>query len=287
MDAMDRIVREIERFPTLPDVATASLLELEREDCDFEEIASLISLDPVLAARVMKIANSAFFGAAKRADTVVKAICRLGINELRNCLVTVAVMDAIPELPAPHSAKTFWTLSLASALVAQKLAEKIDYLYPERAYTASLVHLIGDAVLMLRFTDRYRKAIDVARADAIPLGAAVAEQFGCDQAQVSARVLREWVFPEPIVRAVQRQALPRHAGDEAFLASLILASDGLCRDRGLGLKDPAYLRRSWVPELADGFLAAARGCGGSDLEAYLESLTPEIDELIDFALTVF
>jgi HD-like signal output (HDOD) protein len=287
MDAIDRIVKEIDRFPTLPDVATASLLELEREECDFDEIASLISLDPVLAARVMKIANSAFFGAAKRADTVVKAICRLGINELRNCLVTVAVMDAIPELPPPHSAKTFWTLSLASALVAQRLAEKLGYLYPDRAYTASLVHLIGDAVLMLRFTGRYRQAIETARVDGIPLGAAVTEQFGCDQAMVSARVLGEWAFPEPIVRAVQRQSLPRHAGDEAFLASLILASDGLCRDRGLGLKDPAYRPRGWVLSLADGFLDVARQHGGPDLGAFLDAFHPELDELIDFALTVF
>jgi HD-like signal output (HDOD) protein len=287
MDPIDRLVLEIERLPTLPDVSTASLLELEREDCDFDEIASLISLDAVLAARVLKLANSAFFGAQKRTDTVSAAISRLGINEVRNCLITVAVLHAIPELPPPHNTKVFWTLSLASALMAQHLAAQIQYTMPDRAYTASLVHLIGEAVLAVQFTDRFRQAIHVGRTDSIPFVSALAEEFGCDHPTVTARVLREWNFPEPLIRAVRRQFSPSQAGDQVLLASLILASDGLCRDRGLGLEEPAYRARSWLQRMPESFFSALHSITRSSVGEYLDGLTEKVDEVIDFALTIY
>jgi HD-like signal output (HDOD) protein len=236
---------------------------------------------------VLKLANSAFFGAQKRAETVVGAISRLGIHEVRNCLITVAVMDAVPDLPQPHNTKQFWTLSLASALVGQHIATQLRCADPERAYTACLVHLIGEAVLAVQFTERFRKAILTARKDGMPLTSALAEEFGCDHAAVAARVLKRWEFPDALIRAVQRHLSPAQAGDEVVLSSLVLASDGLCRDRGLGLEDPAYRGRGWLPRLPHPFFSAIQTGSGLAVAAYLDSLTEKLDELIDFARTIY
>jgi HD-like signal output (HDOD) protein len=289
MDPIDRLVQQIDRFPTLPHVATASLAELEREECDFHEIARLISLDAVLAGRVLRLANSAYFGTGRPTESIKTAIIRLGVNEVRNCLLTVAVMNAIPVLPKPHDAKLFWTLSLASGLVAQRIAIEIDGSpqLGERAYAGGLVHLVGEAVLALQFTERYCKAIDVARGDAIPFDSALAEEFGCDYATVSARVLREWSFPEPLIRAVHRHFAPEHADDQAVLASLILAGDGLCRDLGLGLEDPGTTPRAWIPRLAVSFIGQVERKAQAPIAEYFDGLTDTVKECIDFAVTVF
>src|SRR5262245_26663867 len=107
MDNVDRLLRDMECLPTLPTVATAALAELDRADCDIAEVASLVSLDPVIAARILRLSNSAFFGMEQKAETVEAAIARLGTRECRGLIVTVALMDSFPSLPAPQNAKVF------------------------------------------------------------------------------------------------------------------------------------------------------------------------------------
>jgi len=283
----DRLVREIERFPTLPNVATRALEELERAECDFDEVASLISLDPVLAGRVLRLANSAYFGAVQRAAGVNAALCRLGIRECRALILTVALMDALPELPAPHNAKVFWTLSLASALVAQRMAQDIGYEPPERAYLAGLVHLLGEALLAIQFTDRFIASIEVGKRDGLPLAVSLAEEFGCDHAGLSAHILERWSFPADVVEAVRCQFVPEACRNAKLLACLIVASDGICRDFGLGLEDATYGRRSWLSKLPSAFGAEIRAVHREGVEAYFDSLSESVHEAIDFATTVF
>jgi len=285
--SVDRLVREIERFPTLPSVAMEALEELERSECDFEEVASLISLDPVLAGRVLRMANSAYFGAVHKAEDVDSALCRLGIRECRALILTVALMNAVPELPTPMSAKVFWTLSLASALVAQKLAQDLRYEPPERAYLSGLVHLLGEAVLAIQFTDRFRKAIEVSLQDSLPLVVCLTEEFGCDHAALTSHILERWYFPAEVIQAVRYQFTPNYAPEASLLPSLVVASDGICRDFGLGLEDSHYTRRGWVAKLPPAFSQALRSAGHYDLERYLVSLDNDVQEAIDFAVTVF
>ena len=284
---LERLVREVERFPTLPDVATRALEELERAECDFEEVASLVSLDPVLAGRVLRMANSAYFGAVHKAESVEAGLARMGIRECRALILTVALMDAMPELPAPHNAKVFWTLSLASALVSQQIAVDLEYEPPERAYLAGLVHLLGEAVLAIQFTDRFRRAIEVARRDALPLSVSLTEEFGCDHAGLSAHILTRWSFPQEVIDAVRFQFTPSQSRSSDLLCSLVVAGDGQCRDFGLGLDDPTYVARSWARKLTPGFFEALGSSRAQAIEDYLDGLTPSTQEAIDFATTIF
>ena len=284
---LDRLVREVERFPTLPDVATLALEELERAECDFEEVASLISLDPILAGRILRMANSAYFGAVHKAESVEAALARMGIRECRALILTVALMDAVPELPAPHNAKLFWTLSLSSALVSQHIAGQIGYAPPERAYLAGLVHLLGEAVLAIQFTDRFRLAIEVARRDALPLSVSVTEEFGCDHAGLGAHILRRWSFPDEVIGAVQFQFTPRHCREAAMLSALVVAGDGLCRDLGVRLEDPTYEERAWTALLPESFERALRKATRKGLAECLGEWEAPVQEAIDFATTIF
>ena len=287
MNNLDLLVREVDNFPTLPNVATQALEELEREDCDFDEVASLISLDPVLAGRVVRLSNSAFFGAAQRAETVEAAICRLGIVECRNLILTVALMTAIPDLPEPHNAKVFWTASLASALIAEKIAADIGYSPCERAYLAGLVHLIGEAVLAIQFTERFRRAISTSRADQIPFVPSLTEEFGYDHAAVSARILEHWSFRSEVIEAVRNQFSPSQARTDKLLPCLVVMADGVCRDEGLGLEDPTHAARAWTATLPELAASALRAAGHAEIGEYLDSIEEQIKEAIDFASTVF
>jgi len=285
--SIDLLVREIERFPTLPNVATRALEELERVECDFEEVASLVALDPVLASRLLRMANSAFFGAVQKAESIEAALCRMGIRECRALILTVALMDSIPDLPSPLSAKRFWTLSLASALVSQHVSEDIGYPKPERAYLAGLVHLLGEAVLAIQFTERFRSACEVSRRDDLSLVVALTEEFGCDHASLTAYILKRWGFPEEVTQAVHHQFTPSGARSEGLLASLVAAGDGICRDFDLGVEEPSHQRRAWTSKLDPSFRSALRSAKLGDLETYLDGLDEPVQAAIDFAVTIF
>jgi HD-like signal output (HDOD) protein len=287
VDNLSRLVRQIDGFPTLPNVITDALEELERPECDFEEVASLVSLDPVLAARVLRLANSAFFGAVQKAETVEAAICRLGIKECRAMLLTVGLMTAIPELPPPHNAKIFWTSSLASALVAHQLARDLAHPTADRAYLAGLLHLLGEGLLAIKLTERFRLAIDVAHRDGLPLVLSLTEEFGCDFAALGAEILQRWAFPDDLIDAVKYQLTPQESRRDPLLAAIVAASDGICRDHGLGLLERQHTGRSWMQAMPDAFHRAVTAAGYAGLEPLLEHLEPHVQEAIDFAVTVF
>jgi len=287
MDNVDRLLRDMECLPTLPTVATAALAELDRADCDAGEVASLVSLDPVIAARILRLSNSAFFGMEQKAETVEAAIARLGTRECRGLIVTVALMDSFPTLPAPHNAKVFWTLSLAAALMAQKLAVDVGYAQPERAYLAGLVHRLGEAVLAIQFTPRFSSAIATSERDGLPLVVSLTEEFGCDHAALTARILQHWAFAEPIVDAVRSQLSPGSARCDVMLAGIVAAAEGICRDRGLGLCEPGRTARDWLSKLPQELDAVVRRTGFGSIPVYLDSLSNAAEEAIDFARTVF
>lgn len=286
MDAIDAIVQQVDQFPTLPDVALRAMRQLDSEDATLDEITDTISLDQRLAGRIMKLANSPAFGATRPAESLKPAIFRLGMREVRVAVLTVAVMDAIPSLPPPHDLRTFWTLALASAMVARSLADDLGYENPEEAYLAALVHLIGEVFLALQFTQRYEEAIATSRADDLPFECAVVEKFGCDHAAVGARVLLEWNFPPAIIEAVRCQFRPERAETHGLLASLVFASDRMCRDLGLGSDAPKEVG-AWLKSIPAVLQTRLESSRYPDFEHYMSQMRERLDQIEEFARAIF
>ena len=112
MTGLEQLTQNLDRFPTIPQVALKVIRELEAPDCDLEQVAEMITLDAVLAARVIKLANSPIFGAEVPARSAKQAVVRLGTKETRNTIQAVAVMNTLPELPEPLNVIHFWSLGL-------------------------------------------------------------------------------------------------------------------------------------------------------------------------------
>jgi HD-like signal output (HDOD) protein len=287
MQSLDDLTREIDALPTLPEIVTKARTRLEQPDCCFDDVVALLELDPVVAARIVKLASSPAFAGAQRAETLAVAIRRLGIRECHALLLTVGLMTTLPTLPPPHDARVFWTLSLASALVGRLLARELAHGSADRAYLAGLVHLLGEALLAIQFTDRFRTAIDVSRRDRLPLVLSLTEEFGCDHAAVAAVMLRHWDLPADVIDAVQHQLSPQCSRRDPLLAAIVTAGDGACRDCGLGLEDPHYESRSWLRRLPPCFFEAVEAAGHASADALLAELEEPIKEAVRFAHTVF
>jgi len=141
-------------LPTFPDVAMRVREALDDENCTNDRLAKVIGADPVLAAQVMRVANSAAYarGGEPVADLRI-ATSRLGQDTLRNTAIAfamhqIASAEAMPAIKAPLGA--VWRHSVYVAAIAHCLAKRLTRLNPEEAMLAGLVHDIGKLYILMR-----------------------------------------------------------------------------------------------------------------------------------------
>jgi HD-like signal output (HDOD) protein len=287
MRAVDRIVDQLDAFPTLPDVAVEVLSRIDAPDVTLEEIADKLSLDQSLAARIIKLANSALFAASRPAESLRPAVFRLGTREVKLVVTAVAIMDALPPGLSADTVRAFWVQSLAAALVGRKLAADIGYPDPDEAYLAGLVHRIGEVLLAVQLPDRFNRALDEAKAIGLPRYVALTGEFGCDHAEIGAHLLSVWNFPIPILEAVRYQFTPARAGGGGLLAAIVCCADHIALDLGLGLPDPTYTPGAWIEKLPPLLTERLERCRGIDLRDYIEHARESLDGVAEFAPSIF
>jgi HD-like signal output (HDOD) protein len=287
MDPATQLVEQVEQLPTLPDVALKVNEELEKEDFSLTKVSEMIALDAALSGPIMQLANSVMFGATSPVANLNTAIVRLGTREVKNLVMTVSIMKSLPKLPSPYTLRSFWSLGLASAITARRIAADLRYGDPEEAYLAALVHLMGEALLAFGHSDRFLQAIHTAQEDGIPMDAALEEEFGCGHPDVCAHLLEIWNFPEPILAAARHQLMPSEAGDAETLATIVFAADRICRDLALGVQDSLHHPDPWIGDIPAGFVERIREVGFPDLTFYLIELQNDLEQIEDFTTSIF
>lgn len=221
-------------LPPLPAVAQR-LLELINQDAPFEDIATVLATDPAMAARVLRVANSAALRGASPISSLTEAFLRLGTMQLRQLILGLVFVHHFPRRGA-FDYVAFWRHSLHVALAAQQL----EYnalglkLVGTEVYTAGLLHDIGIAYLNLTATTRYKEVIVEARASEEPLAAVEQRLLGVDHHEAAAYLLAEWRFPPSIVAVCQHHSAPDKARENLRdLVRLVNVADRLVWGQGI------------------------------------------------------
>jgi len=228
-------IKSLDSISTAPAIM-APLLEMMRlptEKVRIEKVVELISYDGSIAAQCLRLANSPLFG-RRQTETVRAAVMALGIERVRSLLFGLCVNRFIPKEKWVIEPDAFWRHSLGCALVTQRMAQKIGYPEPEKAYLAGLLHDIGFLVNSVLYTDRFRECLRLAAERHVPLDT-VEEQVLCFTHCDSGRMLcQHWGLSRELGDAAgchHHVSLLRDAGP---LACLVHLSDLLCRVRYLG-----------------------------------------------------
>jgi HD-like signal output (HDOD) protein len=270
MDPLESLLSQVEALPTLPDVHLRIVEQIDDPRCNLRKIAEQIELDPVLTSRILGMANSALFGAGARTASVATAIQRLGTRDTRTLVMTAAVLDVFDAKRSRINLREFWTLGLASAICGRNLASEIGGVDPDHAYLAGLVHCMGEAMLGIYFPDRFYEAMVEARNQRVALVEAVWTEFGFTHPALCKEVLRRWNFPASVVEAVEYQLDPGEAPTAKLLASIVFASDRMCREMGLGTSEPGQPERNWLEEIPHDLLHQLQAKGYPSFHAYIE-----------------
>jgi putative nucleotidyltransferase with HDIG domain len=189
----------VAQLPPLPEVLLATVATLDRGNARLGDVAELLQRDQALTARVLRLANSAFYGVPGRVASVHDAISLIGLRSLRSLVATAALTQQVP-LPRDSSFETgvFWRHTVAVAFAARFLAAA-HALDEEMAYTAGLLHDVGRLALAAHFPQAHTALVQAIRTAGHGGRALERQLLGTDHAEVGAIVAEHWHLPNPVV----------------------------------------------------------------------------------------
>ena len=249
--ALVALVSQLGGLPTPPLLHTRILQAMDKPDAAIADIADLIADDVAMAAKVMQVANSAFFGTNQPVADLRRAVLRLGADATVSLVMASGIFTRYdPAKLAPFSIDELWAHSRAVGELAGKIAkaEKKGHREVGEAQLAGLFHDIGRLVLVAQQADRYKEVFGLIRSEGLTISAAELRVFGTTHAEVGAYLLGLWGLPVSLVIAVACHHHPSRFPETAFsaltsvhIAEVLLDEDGSSPDllhlEQLGLKD--------------------------------------------------
>ena len=199
--------RLLTRLPAFSPVAVRLLAVLSDERTSFKEVARLVALDPVLAGEVLRMANSGLYGRWIEVNSLLGAVARLGPGRLGQLAVTAALWRGLPRRTSPF-VRDWWRHSIAAAIVAQKCNKDVG---TDFAYTAALLHGVGQLALFEDAPRDYPNLVEGAYADKLDLLACERGVFGVDHASLAGLILESWGLPQTLCDSVAEHHAPANA----------------------------------------------------------------------------
>lgn len=196
------------------------------------DIGRVISHDAPLSARLLKIANSVFFGFPSQIDTISRAITVIGTRELRDLILATSVIRLFKGLPNDLvTMEDFWRHSVCTGLAARSLATQRGEQVVERYFVAGLLHDIGSLLVYRKIPELAREALLRARYNNEALYRAEQDVMGFDHSAVGAEILRKWKLPEFLQETTEFHHTPTMAQlyprDVALIHIADVAADAL------------------------------------------------------------
>ena len=227
--AVQRALAAVARIATLPLVATQVIALVEDPNSKNAELVEIIEQDPVLAAKVLKVANSPMYGFAQKIGSVRRAVDMLGHGATRNITIAASMAKLFRGVAlAPGvTAEQVWEHSRIVAILARALAEHVDHPSPEEAYLAGLLHEIGTMLEALVDKAALERAICRFHArHSQHLWQAESELLGADHQDFGGALCRAWKLPAGVCDAVAHHHTFEAAPcDSRVLAAIVAVAD--------------------------------------------------------------
>ncbi len=230
-----QITADIHRLESLPAIVVQALDQLSQPDVNLRQVSEVIGQDSVITARMMSIANSVYYRRGAAVHRLSDALVRLGISMVKEVLLTASVIGIMdrPLNAYQLDRGQIFRHSLATAIGARLIAQRVNYPYREEAYIAGLLHDIGKLIFDRYLQDRYTEVIEHATTNEVAFVDAEAHILGYDHAQIGGLVIAAWDLPARFVEAVATHHSPSTAKDFPELAYIVHLANAFTLSLGL------------------------------------------------------
>jgi putative nucleotidyltransferase with HDIG domain len=286
---LKKITQTIINLPTLPTVVAKMLELIDDPRSSARSLTRLVNTDQVLTARILKLANSAFYGFPNPISTINLAVVVLGFDTIKNLGLSVAVISRFARAKSDGELldySRFWEHSVGVGVASRMLARRLGLRAIEgEAFVAGLIHDIGKVILSQYQTVRYSECLHMAHSQEMLLTRAEEQVFEVNHAEVGSWLARKWNLPPALVEAIRLHHVPLTAKVRPELCALVHFGDILARAARVGSGgDPL------VPPFYRGVLRLLPlrldDSGRVDLPYYLEALRQEMEQAETFTSIV-
>ena len=236
-DAIRRQVLErIKGFPSMPVFVSNIIALLNNPNANVSQIADTVKFDPGMTANILRLANSAEFGAHQRIHSLKEAIVRLGLKQLFQMVVAFGMADklACPLTGFDLQPDELLSHSLWTALASEELCKKLNMAMPDMLFTAGILHDLGKLLIDDFVAAREADIRQIVQAQNLSFEEAESRVLGIHHAETGAEVLDRWHFPIPLVAVARWHHRPEAAGEFRSIASIVHIADALSYAEGIG-----------------------------------------------------
>lgn len=266
-DPSRALILESIQLPTTPRIAA-----LVADVADLEAITAIVAEDPPLAAKVLRVANSALYGVGEPVQSIQRAATVLGGRTLRRIVLQVEIYQQYEQLRGPlrEEFDDLWTHSIFVAQISQILADELRHdaqLDLDKFYTSGLLHDLGKIVMLASFGEEYLEVLREARENGEACCVREAEIFAFDHGQVGGIVADCWKLPTSIIDIIEFHHGPQHMLETSIDISVVAFANQLAHwIQSQALPEPAEL----INHPAQGLLRLSEGALARVVDLALE-----------------
>ncbi|MCC7212835.1 MAG: HDOD domain-containing protein [Candidatus Brocadia sp.] len=204
-DKISVLISKINSIPTLPTVACQVIEITADPNSSADDLAKVVTPDISLTTKLLKMANSPFFGAIRRVTSLQHAITVLGFKEVRNLIISAVIFESFmkAEKMGNYDIGKFWKHSFVCGLAAKVIAADLKKASNE-FFVAGLIHDIGKLVIYITSPHDFLKLVETAKHLKLKFKAFEVEKeiVGMTHDEVGMRLLKKWLFPESLLTAI-------------------------------------------------------------------------------------
>ena len=226
--AASTLIARLQSIPTLPTVALRVMEITANPKSSANDLMDIISPDVSLTSKILKIANSPFYGLTREISSLQHAVTVLGFKEIRNLVISTVAFDSFKNLGKNNKfdINKFWRHSFYCAIAAKTIAVDMK-IESSELFVAGLVHDIGKLAMYITFPGEFMMQAEIMNPLKIKYTAFEAEKdvFGMTHDDVGMKLLKKWMFPESLLTAVGYHHRPQEADKKSNFPMIVHVAD--------------------------------------------------------------
>ena len=234
-ERVKKLLSKIQGLPTLPSMLIKINQLLLNPRTSAKEVAQLITSDPAIASKVLRVVNSSFYGFPNRITTVTHAIVILGFNSIKSIVLSSSIFDVFKkETKSAFNREAFWKHCVACGATAKVVADRVGEKAVEELFLAGLLHDIGKIVLDHFLHPAFLEILHDAQERKVMLCEAERKRFGFTHGEIGAWMFSQWNLSRALIDTVRCHHHPSTTRKHRKMAAIVHLSDILVRTLGYG-----------------------------------------------------
>lgn len=231
------VAAAVAELPPMPSSIQEVISACDDQDMTVGQLSQVVLRDQSLTANILKLANSSFYGHARRVTTVTEAVVMLGFSAIKSLAISSHTARLLSgSLPGYGLQQgELWRHSISVAFTARRLAVEVQLAPVEEAFVAGLLLDIGKTILSSYMENAFDEVTRISQERRVPFHEVEAELLGFDHAELGAQIASSWSFPPELEEAIRFHHSPSGATLKPALSHCVHLADAACMMLGVGL----------------------------------------------------